>query len=83
MSSLNARLTALSDALQRRALEQSAPVDSLSQSLFELQREFSELDDAGKAQLLEAFNSPSDGESDSLRLSAGDLDRFIETIVKG
>ena len=83
MSSIETRLTALSDAVQRRALEQIAPVDPLSASLFALRDELSGLDDAGRAALLEAMNHPTDGESDSLRLSADDINKFIESIVKG
>ena len=82
-SSIENRLNALADAVQRRQMEQIAQVDGLSASLFALQDELSTLDEKGKLAMLEAFNNPSDGESDGLRLSAGDLDRFIKTIVKG
>ena len=83
MKNVESRLTALSAALERRQLEQIAPVDSLSQSLFDLQAELTALDEQGKMDLLTAMNNPDDGESDSLRLSADDINKFIESIVKG
>lgn len=83
MSSIENRLTALASAIERRQLEQIAPVDPLSASLFALRDELSALDERGKMDLLTAMNNPDDGESGGLRLSAGDLDKFIERVVKG
>lgn len=83
MSSVENRLTALASALELRRLEQIAPVDNLSQSLFDLRAELAVLDEQGKRELLAALNDPDDGESDSLRLSADDINKFIESIVKG
>lgn len=77
MPSIESRLTALADALQRRRMIQEMPVDALSRSLFDLQREFATLDDEGKAALLEALNHPTDGESDSLNLTMQDIEQFI------
>lgn len=83
MSSIDGRLTALASALERRQLERVAPIDPLSASLFALEKELAALDKQGRAQLLEAMNNPDDSESGSLRLSADDINKFIENIVKG
>ncbi len=50
--SISARIAALTDAVQRRQMEQDIPVDSLSESLYELGAELAALDDLGV--LLEA-----------------------------
>ncbi len=50
--SISARIAALTDAVQRRQMEQDMPVDSLSESLYELGAELAALDDLGV--LLEA-----------------------------
>lgn len=52
MNSIDARITALTEAIERRKMEQEAPVDDLSQSLFNLRRELAELDTLGKSALL-------------------------------
>lgn len=75
--SIESRITALAEALQRRQMEQAAPVDGLSRSLFNLQQEFSTLDDEGKAALLEALNNPDDGEGGSLKLTMQDIEQFL------
>ncbi len=50
--SISARIAALTDAVQRRQMEQDMPVDPLSESLYELGAELAALDDLGV--LLEA-----------------------------
>lgn len=77
MPSVDARITALTAAFQRRQTEQAAPADPLSASLFEMGRELAALDEQGKAALLEALNSLDDDETDSLDLSMEDIDRMI------
>lgn len=77
MPSIEGRITALADALQRRQMEQAAPVDGLSRSLFDLQREFAALDSEGKAQLLETLNHSADSETDSLHLTMKKLEQFL------
>ncbi len=53
---IDARITALAAAIERRKLIQEMPVDALSQSLLDLADEFSQLDDLGKAALLKGLN---------------------------
>ena len=75
--SVENRITALADALRRRQMEQAAPVDPLSASLFELGRELATLDERGKAALLEVSNNPGDGETGGLGLTMEDLEKWI------
>lgn len=82
MSSIDARLTALASALEQRQLEQVAPIDPLSASLFALEKELAGLDAAGKAQLLEAMNNPADNESSSLNLTPEAIEQFIFDFTK-
>lgn len=78
MPSIESRITAIAEALRRRAEMQAEPVDGLSRSLFGLQQEFSALDTEGKAALLEAMNNPDDGETDSLHLTMQDIEQMID-----
>lgn len=55
MPSIDARITALTAALQRRQMEQAAPIDPLSASLWELGAELAALDEAGLAAEAEAL----------------------------
>lgn len=48
MNSIDARISAIAEAIERRKMEQEAPVDDLSRSLFNLRRELAELDTLGK-----------------------------------
>ena len=82
MSSVENRLTALASAIERRQLEQVAPIDPLSASLFALEKELAGLDAAGKVQLLTELNNPADTESGSLHLSLGDVEKFISDFTK-
>lgn len=77
MPSIESRLTALADALQRRRMIQEMPVDALSRSLFAMQDELAELDAEGKTALLEAMNHPTDGESGGLNLTMKELEQFL------
>lgn len=48
MNSIDARITALAEAIERRKMEQEAPVDDLSKSLFEFGRELAGLDEQSR-----------------------------------
>lgn len=78
MYSIDARIAALAEAIERRKMEQEAPVDDLSRSLFNLRRELAELDTLGKSALLYELNhgDPLEGTM-GLDLSMEDLERFI------
>lgn len=74
MPSIESRMIALADALQRLQMEQQAPVDPLSASLFEMGRELAALDEQGKMELL---NCPNDGQTDPLDLTLEDINQLI------
>ena len=78
VASIDSRLAALADAIERKRMEQESPVDDLSRSLFNLREELARLDTLEKAALLAEFNraDPLDG-TDGLNLSMEDLERFI------
>lgn len=77
MSSINGRIINLQKAIEARRMEQEAPIDFLSLSLYELQRGAAGLDEQGKAALLEAVNTPGEDGTASLDLDMEALDRFI------
>lgn len=54
MASVDARITRLIKALELRRMEQEAPVDDLSRSLFEFESETASLDEIGIAALAAA-----------------------------
>lgn len=61
MNSIDARITALAEAIERRKMEQEAPVDDLSRSLFEFGQELAALDETGLAAEAEALGiAPND-----------------------
>lgn len=70
--SVEARLTALAFAIQRRKMEQAAPADELSRSLMDYEKRLANLDERGKADLLEAANRGGMG------LTMRDIERMIE-----
>lgn len=76
MPSISTRMTALTDAIQRRQMEQAAPVDALSASMYAMRGELDALDIEGRAQLLAEMNA-TDGEADSLNLTMQDIENFI------
>lgn len=78
---VDARITALAEAIERRRMEQEAPVDDLSRSLFEFGRKLTGLDALGKSTLLYKLNrdDPLEGTM-GLNLSMQDLDRMIEGV---
>ena len=75
---IDTRIAAIAAALERRRMEQEAPVDSLSQSLYKLEQELSGLDKLGKAALLAELNrsDPLEGTM-PLNLTMPDLERMI------
>ncbi len=54
MNSIDARIAALAEAIERRKMEQEAPVDDLSRSLLEFEGEMASLDEIGVAALAAA-----------------------------
>ena len=78
MASIDSRLAALAEAIERKRMEEEAPVDDLSRSLFNLGEKLAHLDILEKAALLAEFNraDPLDG-TGGLDLSMEDLERFI------
>lgn len=76
--SIDARIVALAKAIERRKMEQEAPVDDLSRSLFNLCQELAGLDALGKSAMLHKLNHSDLLEGTmGLSLSMGDLDRFM------
>lgn len=75
---IDSRVAALTAAIQRRKLEQTMPVDSLSKSLIGLGQELSSLDELGRLSMLAELNDydPLDG-SGCLDLTMADLTRMI------
>lgn len=84
MASIDARLSALAAAVERRRMEREAPVDDLSRSLYEMGRELSQLDALGKAALLAKLNQgdPLEG-TDGLNLDMETFERFIADYGRG
>lgn len=76
--SMSKRIESIAAELERLKLEEEAPVDDLSRSLFNLGENLARLDTLEKAALLAEFNrtDPLEG-TDSLDLSMEDLERFI------
>ena len=75
---LSKRIESIVAELERLKLEEEAPVDELSRSLFNLGEKLAHLDTLEKAALLAEFNraDPLDG-TGGLDLSMEDLERFI------
>ena len=76
--SMSKRIESIVAELERLKLEEEAPVDDLSRSLFNLGEKLAHLDTLEKAALLAEFNraDPLDG-TGGLDLSMEDLGRFI------
>ena len=76
---MSKRIESIAAELERLKLEEEAPVDDLSWSLFNLGEKLTRLDTLEKAALLAEFNraDPLDG-TDSLDLSMEDLERFMQ-----
>ena len=82
--SMSKRIESIAAELERLKLEEEAPVDDLSRSLFNLGEKLAHLDTLEKAALLAEFNraDPLEG-TDSLDLSMEDLERFISDYKEG
>ena len=76
--SMSKRIESIAAELERLKLEEEAPVDDLSRSLFNLGEKLAHLDTLEKAALLAEFNraDPLVG-TDGINLSMEDLERFI------
>ena len=75
---MSKRIESIVAELERLKLEEEAPVDDLSRSLFNLGEKLAHLDTLEKAALLAEFNraDPLDG-TGSLDLSLEDIARFV------
>ena len=75
---VEARIAAITAAIELRRMEQECPEDDLSRSLRELEQELSGLDKLGKAALLAELNrsDPLEGTM-PLNLTMPDLERMI------
>ena len=78
MASIDSRLAALAEAIERKRMEEEAPVDELSRSLYNMGQRLSKMDSLEKAAVLAEFNreDPLDG-TGSLNLDIEALERFI------
>lgn len=76
--SLSKRIESIVAELERLKLEEEAPVDDLSRSLYNMGQRLSKMDSLEKAALLAEFNrdDPLDG-TGSLDLSLEDIARFV------
>ena len=77
MSSIDAKITALAEAIKRQQMEQEVPVDDLSKSLFEFEQEIIAMSEQDKAALLESLNQPGEDGTPGLDLTPEDLERVI------
>lgn len=82
MNDIKTRLAALEEALLLRKMEQEAPVDDLSRSLFEMGRELAGLDELGRSALLYELNhgDPLEGTM-GLDLTLEDLQKMIASFT--
>ena len=82
--SLSKRIESIVAELERLKLEEEAPADDLSRSLYNMGQRLSKMDSLEKAALLAEFNraDPLEG-TDSLDLSMEDLERFISDYKEG
>ena len=75
---MSKRIESIVAELERLKLEEEAPVDELSRSLYNMGQRLSKMDSLEKAALLAEFNrdDPLDG-TGSLDLSLEDIARFV------
>ena len=75
---MSKRIESIAAELERLKLEEAAPVDELSRSLYNMGQRLSKMDSLEKAALLAEFNrdDPLDG-TGSLDLSMEGIERFI------
>lgn len=81
MASIEARISALAAEIRRRQFANEGPVDALSMSLDELEREFLGLDDLGKAVFLAELNKEDEDGTGGLELEG--LERWIGDVREG
>lgn len=77
MSSINSRIIDLQNAIEARRMDQEAPIDPISLSLYELQGWAAGLDEQGKAALLEALNTPGEDGTAGLDLDMEAIDKIL------
>ena len=84
MASIDSRLAALAEAIERKRMEQEYPVDELSRSLYNMGQRLSKMDSLEKAALLAEFNRADPLErTDSLNLDMESLGQFILDYKRG
>lgn len=82
--SMSKRIESIAAELERLKLEEEAPVDDLSRSLFNLGEKLAHLDTLEKAALLAEFNRADPLErTDSLNLDMESLGQFILDYKRG
>ncbi|MCI9672290.1 MAG: hypothetical protein HFF49_12270 [Lawsonibacter sp.] len=82
--SMSKRIESIAAELERLKLEEEAPVDDLSRSLFNLGEKLARLDTLEKAALLAEFNRADPLErTDSLNLDMESLGQFILDYKRG
>ena len=82
--SMSKRIESIAAELERLKLEEEAPVDDLSRSLFNLGEKLTRLDTLEKAALLAEFNRADPLErTDSLNLDMESLGQFILDYKRG
>ena len=81
---MSKRIESIVAELERLKLEEEAPVDDLSRSLYNMGQRLSKMDSLEKAALLAEFNraDPLEG-ADSLDLSMENLECFISDYKEG
>ncbi len=81
---MSKRIESIAAELERLKLEEEAPVDDLSRSLYNMGQRLSKMDSLEKAALLAEFNraDPLEG-ADSLDLSMENLECFISDYKEG
>lgn len=77
---IEARITALAAEIRRRQFADEGPIDGLSQSLENFERELLSLDDVGKGVFLAELNQEREDGSGVIGLTMGDLERWIADI---
>lgn len=83
MASIEARISALAAEIRRRQFANEGPVDALSMSLDELERDFLGLDDLGKTVFLAELNKEDEDGTGGLGLELEGLEHWIADIREG
>lgn len=80
MASIEARIVALAAEVRRRQFADEGPIDGLSQSLENFERELLSLDDLGKAAFLAELNHEREDGSGVIGLTPEALDKWINGV---